>query len=506
MNAFKDAFINTSAAFAKKKALSFFRGGSLETEISYGELDSDSNRMANTLISLGVSKGDRVILFFPKSLVFITAHIALMKIGAIVVPLNPGYKKSEMDYFIRDADPILIIFDAGEETAIKRIGPGIKKVMIHTQTPYESIDFFRSASDKLPLSVMKPDDAGLILYTSGTTGKPKGAVLTQRNLIHNAKSIMSAWQIKASDVLCHALPLYHAHGLTIALHPCLLAGAHVILLDQFSPDTVGNILLKQDGKHSCTLFMAVPTMYKKIGDYLGDRKRDFRHIRLWTSGSAPLLVKDFQRLKKLLGKEPVEREGMSETGVNFSNPLSGKRKPGSIGLPLSNLEVRIVHPETKLDVEPGRPGELWLKSPSVTPGYWRNMEETEKVFHNGWFMTGDLGRVDEEGYYYLTDRMKHIIISGGENISPKEVEGIINDLEDVLESSVVGLTDEKWGEKVVAAVATKPGITLKPSIIQAHCREHLHSWKCPKKVVFVNDLPKNTMGKVLIEEVKKLFQ
>jgi malonyl-CoA/methylmalonyl-CoA synthetase len=205
------------------------------------------------------------------------------------------------------------------------------------------------------------------------------------------------------------------------------------------------------------------------------------------------------------GKQPVEREGMSETGMNFSNPLRGQRKPGSIGLPLPELEVRIVNPDTGVDVEPGQTGEIWLKGPAVTPGYWRKPEETAKAFEQGWFKTGDLGSVDQDGYYYLTDRIKHIIISGGENVSPKEVEIVINRLDDVLESSVVGVPDEKWGEKVVAAVVKKADSNIEPEDIRAFCKNHLHDWKCPKEVVFVKALPRNTMGKVLKEEVKRFF-
>jgi len=278
------------------------------------------------------------------------------------------------------------------------------------------------------------------------------------------------------------------------------------MLDQFSPQIVVEVLSKEGDARACTVFMAVPSMYGKLLDYVGDKKLDFEHMRLWTSGSAPLLPKDFERIRRAFGKEPVEREGMSETGMNFSNPVRGVRKPGSIGLPLPDLQVRIVDPVTLEDLKAGQTGEIWLKGPAVTPGYWQKPEETAKTFEKGWFRTGDLGNVDGDGYYYLTDRIKHIIISGGENISPKEVESVINQLEDVLESSVVGIPDEKWGEKVVAAVVLKSGADLKPEYIQNYCKEHLHNWKCPKDLVFLEELPKNTMGKVLTEEVKKLFE
>ena len=251
--------------------------------------------------------------------------------------------------------------------------------------------------------------------------------------------------------------------------------------------------------------MAVPAMYAKLMEYLGDNRPDFEHLRLLTSGSAPLLPKDFGRIHRIFGKEPVEREGMSETGMNFSNPLSGKRKPGSIGLPLPALEVRIVEPDTGSVLAPGQTGEIRLKGPAISPGYWRKPDETAAAFENGWFKTGDLGNIDEDGYYYLTDRIKHIIISGGENISPKEVEVIINQIDGVAESSVVGIDDEKWGEKVVAAVVKKTDADVGEEEIQTYCKQHLHNWKCPKEIVFVEELPRNTMGKVLKKKVKEFF-
>ncbi len=461
--------------------------------------------MARAFQERGVAKSDRVILCIQKSLIFVVAHLALQKIGAICVPLNPGFKKSEMDYLLQDAEARLILAESDKVQLIKEIDPELTALIVDTQISYQDIGFFRSASEAFTPVEIEPHDPGLIIYTSGTTGKPKGAVLTHKNLVHDAANIIHIWEISATDVLCHALPLFHVHGLCFALHTSLLAGAHVIMLDQFSPQRVIPVLEKKEAESTCTVFMAVPAMYAKLMDYLGDRKLDFEHLRLWTSGSAPLLPQDFKRITEAFGKQPVEREGMSETGMNFSNPLRGERKPGSIGHPLPDLEVRIVDPETGADVAPGQTGEIWLKGPAVTPGYWHKPEETARAFEKGWFRTGDLGNIDNDGYYYLTDRIKHIIISGGENISPKEVEIVINQHADVIESSVVGIPDDRWGERVVAAVVTKPGSNVEPREVQAHCKNHLHDWKCPKEVLFVNELPRNTMGKVLKEAVKKLF-
>ncbi len=489
----------------KRKAVTFLRDGEIESEISYLQLHQDSNRMALTFQELGVEKTNRVILCIQKSLIFVIAHLALQKIGAITVPLNPGFKKSEMNYLLQDADAKLILLEPDKERLIKEIDPDLTALIVDTQKSYQAMDFFRSASEEFSRVEIEPHDPGFIIYTSGTTGKPKGAILTQKNMVHDAENIINIWEISETDVLCHALPLFHVHGLCFALHTSLLAGAHVIMLDQFSPEKVVNALQKKEGEYSCTVFMAVPSMYGKLMDYLKDRKLDFEHMRLWTSGSAPLLPKDFKRVYETFGKEPVEREGMSETGMNFSNPLRGERKPCSIGYPLPDLAVRIVDPDTGTDVASGQTGEIWLKGPAVTPGYWRNPEETASAFEQGWFRTGDLGNMDKDGYYYLTDRIKHIIISGGENISPKEVEVVINQLEGVVDSSVVGIADEKWGGKVVAAVVTTPDSKINPEVIRAHCKNNLHDWKCPKEVVFVRELPRNTMGKILKKAVKNIF-
>jgi malonyl-CoA/methylmalonyl-CoA synthetase len=500
----RDCFQDTFSRLGNKTAVTFLRKGRAETEISYLELDQDANRLANAFLEMGVGKGDRVVFFFDKSLFFVVAHLAVQKLGAVAVPLNPGFKKSEMAYLLGDVKAALVLSGVAQETMIKEIDPEVKTLVIDPQLPYQDLDFFKR-SPKIPSPIkIAPEDPGLIIYTSGTTGKPKGAVLTQRNLLHDARNVAQIWEITSSDVLCHALPLFHVHGLCFALHTSLIAGAQVVMLDAFSPETVIPVLLDKKDL-ACTLFMAVPSMYARLLDSLGDRTLEFGHIRLWTSGSAPLLVKDFERIKRAFGKEPVEREGMSETGMNFSNPLRGEKKPGSIGLPLPGLEVRIVHPVTFQDVKAGETGEIWLKGPAVTPGYWQKPEETAKAFVNGWFRTGDLGRRDDKGYYYLTDRLKHIIISGGENISPKEVESVINRFEGVAESSVIGLPDNQWGERVAAVVVTRPEMTVKPEDIREFCKQHLHNWKCPKDILLVESLPRNTMGKVLKEELIRLF-
>jgi malonyl-CoA/methylmalonyl-CoA synthetase len=501
----KDRFEDIFSTRGGKTALVFLRGGRVETELTYREPEQHANGCKAALLETGVAKGDRVVLFVNKSVFFVIAHLAIMKIGAIAVPLNPGFKKTEMEYLLHDVDPKLVIADPDKGDMVTRIVPHCPIISVDTRKPYGETDAFKKLEADPKEMDVTPEDPGLIIYTSGTTGHPKGAVLTHRNLVCDAQNIIGIWEIVPSDVLCHGLPLFHVHGLCFALHTALLAGAGVVMLDSFNPETVAAVLAGKNRKKICSLFMAVPAMYAKLMDALEVKQLNFDHIRLWTSGSAPLPVQDFQRMTRLFGKQPVEREGMSETGMNFSNPLHGQRKPGSIGLPLPGVQVRIVDPDTFDDVPRGRIGEIWLKSAAITPGYWRKPQETSKTFEQGWFRTGDLGKIDADGYYYLTDRIKHIIITGGENVSAKEVENVINSVEGVAESSVVGLPDDKWGEKVVAAVVAKPGHMLSTDDLKRICKKELHDWKCPKLVILVDEIPKNTMGKVLKVDVKGMF-
>lgn len=490
---------------AEHSALRFIRDGNVETTLTYAQLDADVHRMGCYFRASGIRKGDRVILFLPKSIGFLVAHLSLLRIGAVSVPVNPGFRQAEMDYLVEDTAPALIVADRPQAEILEKVNPKCKIIILRTDQPYAAVDFFRTFSEKIEPVDIQPQDPGTIIYTSGTTGQPKGAILTQGNLAHDAQNIIAIWQIKDTDRICHALPLFHVHGLDFAVHTALMAGSEILLHDRFIPQTIIGALARKAPENCCTVFMAVPSMYVKMIEAMEKARMDFDHVRLWTSGSAPLLTKDFDRIKAVFGKAPVEREGMSETGMNFSNPLSGRKKPGSIGLPLPQLEVKIVSTETGAALPAGKIGEIWLKGPGITPGYWQKPQETAKAFRDSWFKTGDLGYVDQDGYYYLTDRLKNIIISGGENISPKEVETVINQIDDVLESSVVGIPDEKWGEKVVAAIKCRPGKELDASAIRHHCRSHLHAWKTPKDIRFVEEIPKNRMGKVLTRGVQRFF-
>jgi len=498
-------FDQTALRLGEKEAILFVKKGRLESRITYSSLKEISDRVTNGLMEMGLKKGDRVILFMPKSIEQVVIHIGIQKVGAISVMLNPGFKRDEMDYFLKDTDAKMAIVGKREEALIRSIDERRPILSVDTETPFPEGELFPSSPSQILHGEGSSDDPAVLIYTSGTTGQPKGAILTQQNLIQDARNIIQIWEMTETDVLCHALPLFHVHGLCFALHTSLIAGSKIVMMDEFSSENVTDILSRPRGELACTMFMGVPTMYVKMIEKMEGKRRDFHHIRLLTSGSAPLLPKDFERIKEVFGKEPVEREGMSETGMNFSNPLRGIKKAGSIGLPLPNVEVRIVSPETFEDLKSGEVGEIWLKGPNVTPGYWEKPQETEAAFVNGWFRTGDLGKKDEDGYYYITDRLKHVIISGGENISPKEIESVLDRHQKILESCVIGVPDKKWGEKVVAAIVLKQGATLTVKEIEAYCKSLLLDWKCPKEVFFLEELPRNRMGKVMKEEVAKRF-
>ncbi len=498
-------FDQTAIGHGQKEAILFLRNGNLESRVNYLSLKNISDRVASGLKEIGLEKGDRVILYMPKSVEAVMMHLGIQKAGGVSVILNPGFKKDEVAYFLKDSDAKIVVGGKKEEGVLRSLDTKKPIVSVDTESPFSEEKLFPSSPPWISSPGGNPSDPAILSYTSGTTGQPKGAILTQRNLIQDARNVIQIWEISERDSLCHALPLFHVHGLCFALHTSLIAGSKIVMLDEFSGEHVNNILSRQEGELACTIFMGVPTMYVKMMDRLEKEPRDFNHVRLLASGSAPLPLKEFDRIKKSFGKEPVEREGMSETGMNFSNPLRGKKKPGSIGLPLPGVEVRIVNPESFKDLKEGEVGEIWLKGPNVTPGYWGKPQETEAAFESGWFRTGDLGKKDDEGYYFITDRLKHIIICGGENISPKEVESVLDRHPWISESCVVGAPDEKWGEKVVAGIVLKPGVTPAVDEIRRYCKEHLLDWKCPKDFIFLNVLPRNRMGKILKEDVVREF-
>ncbi len=474
--------------------------------LTYTDLWDRVSRFAGFLKTCSLKRGDRVLILLPKSLSVAVAHFALLNLGLIAVHLNPGFTRDEIRYFMEDTGAALILADPARVDFMHSFSGPVPVAPVPPVYSGEDPVFGPAGGESEPApAVITTGDPALIIYTSGTTGKPKGALLTHGNLVNDARNIITAWEIGSNDVLYHSLPLFHIHGLCFALHTLLLSGGHIILADRFDAGAaLSRLSSKMDGE-TCTIFMAVPTMYVKLIEAAAGASRDFSSLRLITSGSAPLPSGDFERIKGLFGMEPVEREGMSETGMNFSNPLRGMRKPGSVGLPLPGLEVRITDPYTGRDVSRGGEGELLLMGPSIMKEYWGKPEETAGSFTDGWFRTGDLGCVDRDGYYYLTDRLKHVIITGGEKVSPKEVEAVIDNHHGVVESCVVGVPDPVWGERVAAAVVSVPGSAVLPDQVIEHCRRYLHSVKCPREVIFVEKIPKNRMGKTEKDEVKKWF-
>ncbi len=501
------ALFETFRTKGGETAMVFLRDGQKESEYSYQDMYDHTRRMAGILDGLGVRKGDRVMLLMEKEPFFLFAHLAAQAIGAVSVPLNPLLTEHELSFLVPDCSPCLVICGDSAGRVIDRIGGCVNRLIFEKGREKEIWASFGCAcGPELTNIELLPEQTALIIYTSGTTGRPKGAMLTHKNLLHDAQKVMSAWEIGESDTICHALPIFHVHGLCFALHTPLLAGAGVIMLDRFSREVVSKVLSEGYGGTACTFCMGVPSMYERLVGYAEDNGGNYENLRLIASGSAPLSLRLFELIKTTFGKEPVEREGMSETGMNFSNPVRGIKKAGSIGLPMSGVEVRLVNPETLVDMEHGQTGEIWLKGEGISPGYWNRPEENESAFRDGWFRTGDMAKADKDGYYYLTDRIKNIIISGGENVSPKEVESVIARFEGVADSAVVGIEDELWGEMVCAAVVLEQGGEAAPEEIMDFCRKDLQPWKCPKQVIFVDELPRNSMGKVLNDNVKRFFK
>jgi malonyl-CoA/methylmalonyl-CoA synthetase len=329
-----------------------------------------------------------------------------------------------------------------------------------------------------------------ILYTSGTTGRPKGATLTDLNLAATVEALHEAWGLGSDDVLLHALPLFHVHGLFIAACGALRAGSSMILLPCFDVDVVLEHLPES------TVFMAVPTMYHRLVQSEKLRPGLCSGMRLFTSGSAPLSAQDFADFHQCTGHTIVERYGMTETGITISNPLNRERKPACIGFPLPRVEARIVDRETATDVARGEVGEIWMRGPSVFQGYFGKAEQTAESFVDGWFLTGDLARQDEDGYFQIVGRARDMIISGGLNVYPAEIEQVLNAIDGVEESAVVGLPDPDLGERVTAAIVRKPASRVVEEAVIAAARQRLAPYKCPRGVVFVESLPRNAMGKV----------
>ncbi len=492
-----EELLRKNSPIAQKPAILF-----QDRVLSYQDLELTIKHSAAALKELGISQGDRVALLLPKGLEFIELHLAALSLGAVVLPLNPGYSPDEVAYFLFDSEAHLLITFQEKYDELRKalIGfPDIPVLSIDGECPncvsYTRLLTRTNADRDLPYPTSEEDTA-LLCYTSGTTGRSKGAMITHGNLIHSLQALHETWRWSENDRLLHALPLFHIHGLVVALHGGLLAGATLIMRERFDPPAIWESIKKE----SCTVFMGVPTMYLRLSlswDSL-PQKPGLKSMRLFVSGSAPLSETLFHRFREQTGHTILERYGMTEAGMIASNPYaSERRKAKSVGYPLAGVQLRITDSKG-YDVLPGEVGEVWIRGNNIFKGYWRQSEKTAEAFQDGWFKSGDLGCQDPGDDYrlYLVGRAKELIISGGLNVYPKEVENVLENHEAVLEAAVYGRPDEDLGERVLAAVVLRPGADLTSEDCLAHCRRQLASYKCPKQIFFAGELPRNAMGKI----------
>ncbi len=473
---------------------------------SYADALSASARLAHYLTDLGLEAGDRVTVQVSKSPESLWLYLACLRAGMVYQPLNDAYLQAEMAYFIGDAEPSLIVCDPASQTIIAGLAKkrDCPVLTLSTAANGSLIEASRSCAPEFETTPRNRDDPAVLLYSSGTTGEPKGAMLTHGNLIANTATLVDAWGFTPDDRLLHALPIFHAHGLFVATGCALMSGASMAFLPRFDTDTVVGQLPE------CTVMMGVPTYYGRLLQTPEFQHETCRNMRLFVSGSAALLPETFKAFEQRSGHAILERYGMTETLMNTSNPLDGERRPGTVGPPLPGVSVRVV--DANDDGTPnGSVGNLQIRGPNVFAGYWRRPDRTAQEFTtDGWFRTGDQATIDADGYVSIVGRSKDMIITGGLNVYPREVEQVIDQIDGVAESAVVGISHPDFGEGVVAVVATEADRELEERAVIRTVREQLADFKAPKRIVFVAQLPRNTMGKVekaqLREDLAKVFR
>ncbi|RAI42586.1 malonate--CoA ligase [Rhodoplanes roseus] len=474
--------------------------------ITYGDMLARTGRLANALVQRGVKPGDRVAVQVEKSPENLMLFLAVIRAGAVYLPLNTAYTAYEVEYFVGDAEPRLIVCDPSRRDALAPIAElrGAALDTLDANGRGSLPDLAAALPDTFEDIARAESDLACILYTSGTTGRSKGAMLTHRNLGSNADTLVGYWRFTEADVLLHALPIYHTHGLFTAAMTVMLAGGTMLWLPKFDADQVIALLPR------VTTLMGVPTHYVRLVQHDGLTREATAHMRLFTSGSAPLLAETHDQFRAKTGHAILERYGMTETGMNTSNPYDGERIAGTVGFPLPDITVRVANPGTGEALPPGEVGVLEVKGPNVFAGYWRMPEKTKEEFRpDGFFITGDVGMIDARGYVHIVGRAKDLIISGGFNVYPKEVESEIDLLPGVVESAVIGCPHPDFGEGVTAVVVKAQGATLTERDVIAALEGRLAKFKLPKRVLFVDELPRNTMGKLqknlLREENKALY-
>ncbi|MEP2978329.1 MAG: malonyl-CoA synthase [Lentilitoribacter sp.] len=474
--------------------------------ITHNEFLKISAQYAHTFKKLGISAGDRLAVQVEKSPQCLAIYAACAQSGIVFLPLNTGYTANEIEYFIENSGARLVICDDTNLNDLKPIATA-QNASIETL----NIDGSGSLADKAKFEPQtfttvdrSQDDLAAILYTSGTTGRSKGAMLTQKNLLSNAKTLVTSWKFTSDDVLLHALPIFHTHGLFVATNISLLAGNKIIFLPKFDLDNIIALLPQ------ATSMMGVPTFYTRL---LSDKRFTSeltQHMRLFISGSAPLLAETHIEFEERTGHRILERYGMTETNMNTSNPYDGERRAGTVGFALKDTEVKVTDSETGRELPKGEIGQIEVRGPNVFKGYWQMPEKTaEELRANGFFITGDLGQFDKDGYLQIVGRNKDLIISGGYNIYPKEIELLLDQEENVLESAVIGVPHPDFGETVVGILVPKQNAEIDLENVKAKVGKSLARFKQPNKLFIVSSLPRNTMGKVqknaLREQYKNLF-
>jgi malonyl-CoA/methylmalonyl-CoA synthetase len=463
---------------------------------TYGDVERASARMANLLVALGLQPGDRVAAQVEKTPEALVLYLAAIRAGMVFLPLNPAYQRSEIDYFLADATPGLFVCrpQAREFAHAAARKAGVRHVLQLDDAGRGSlIEAAAPHADDFVTATCRDDDLAAILYTSGTTGRSKGAMLTHRNLAVNAQALHAAWRFVPGDVLLHMLPIFHVHGLFVACHCALKNGSAMLFEPRFDARRAVALLPR------ATVFMGVPTYYVRLLSEAGFTRDTCRNVRLFVSGSAPLLKETFEEFRSRTGHTILERYGMTEGGMFTSNPYDGERRAGTVGPPLPCTDVRVVDDDGRT-CAPDEIGNIQVKGGNVFIGYWRLPDKTREEFTaDGWFKTGDLGAVSADGYLSISGRSKDLVITGGLNVYPKEIEELIDALPGVAESAVIGVPHPDFGEAVTAVVVrqkTPDGDTLSEDRIVEALRSELAGFKLPKRVHLVDDLPRNAMGKV----------
>ncbi len=472
------------------------------SNLTYNQFASRAGQVAHALLQLGVRPGDRVMVQADKSIDVLALYLGTIRSGAVFIPLNTAYTAAEVEYFVGDAEPAVFICTPKSENQLKAIADnaGAKLLTLDVDGTGSWFDFCGTTCSAVFSCDRSGSDLAAILYTSGTTGRSKGAMLTHDNLLSNAQSLKQAWNYSDTDVLLHTLPIYHSHGLFVAINTTMLAGASMVFMHHFAADKV------MENLKNATVLMGVPTHYVRLLKEPALTKQSVSHMRLFTSGSAPLLAETHESFTALTGYAILERYGLTETNMNTSNPYSNERRPGTVGQALPDIQVEVRDPETGQELPQGETGSIEVNGPNVFAGYWRKPEKTREEFRDdGFFITGDLGFFDKDGYLTIIGRSKDLVITGGLNVYPKEIEAEIDALDGVMESAVIGIPHPDFGEGVTAVVVMCSKDSTSEEKIMASIANRLAKFKQPKKVVFTKELPRNAMGKVQKNLLRDLY-